>query len=65
MASLKATHREDLDALLSDCTNKLQRCEENMSLEKGALEKRVVSLKESVVTLEKERNQLLEEQVKH
>ena len=63
VARLKAAHEEDLDRILSDCTQKLQECKEKLSLEKEGAEKMVVSLNESLAAVEKERNQLHEEQV--
>lgn len=63
VARLKATHEEDLDKILTDCTQKLEQCKQKLSLEKEGAEKLVVSLKESLLAVEKERNQLHEEQV--
>lgn len=63
VARLKATHEADLDKILSDCTHKLQQCEERLSFEKETAERMAVSLKESLVVTEKERDQFLEEHV--
>ena len=65
VARLKATHEEDLDRILSDCTQKLQECKEKLSLEKERAEMMVVSLNESLSAAEKERDQLYKEQVCH
>ena len=63
VARLKAIHEEDLDKILTDCTQKLEQCKTKLSLEKEGAEEMVVNLKESLVAVEKERNQLHEEQV--
>lgn len=63
VARLKSTHGEDLDGILSDCTRKLQQCEGKLSIEKEVAEKKAICLGESLVSMQKERNQLLEEQV--
>lgn len=63
IARVKAINADDLDKILSDCTHKLQQCEEKLHLEKELSETKVTELRASFVTVEKERNQLLKEQV--
>lgn len=63
MARLKATHDKDMDGILSDCTHKLQQCEEKLCFEKEASENKVVELRQSLMTAEEERRQLLQQQV--
>ena len=63
VARLKATHDQDIDGILSDCTHKLQQCEEKLHLEKEASESKVAELRQSLVTAEEERRQLLQQQV--
>ena len=63
VARLKATHEEDRDAILSDCMHKLQRCEDRLALDKDVAEKQIISLRESLLTVERERNSLHEDQV--
>lgn len=63
VARLKATHEEDQNAILSDCTHKLQQCEDKLVLDKDVAERQIVSLRESLLTVERERNRLHEDQV--
>lgn len=63
IGTIKATHADDLEKILSDCTHKLQQCEEKMHQKMDASETGVAELRESLVTVEKERNQLHQEQV--
>ena len=63
VARLKATHSNDLDSILSQCSYKLQLCEEKLQVEREASGRKLVDLKDSFLAIEKQRNQLLEEQV--
>ncbi len=63
LARLKATHEEDLDRILSDCTHKLEQCNIKLLLEKEGAENMVAGLKESLLAVERERDQLHKEQV--
>ena len=61
VARLKATHQEDVDRILSDCSQKLQECKEKVSSEAETM---VESLNESLLAMKKERDQLYKEQVR-
>lgn len=63
LARLKATHEEDIDRILSDCTHKLGECDKKLLLEKEESVNMVAELKESLLVVKKERDQLHMEQV--
>lgn len=60
---LKATHEQDLDKILSDCTHRLQQCKDKLSLDCKQEEEKVATLTKTLAAVEKERNDLIKEQV--
>lgn len=63
IARLKATHEEDLDRILSDCTHRLEQCKDKLSIDYKQAEKKVTDLTQALAAMKKERNDLLQERV--
>lgn len=64
VARLKATHEQDLNKVLADCTNRLQLCREQLSADCKQAENKIASLTESLSAVEKERSDLIAERVR-
>lgn len=63
VARLRATHKSEVGRILVDCTQKLSKCKEQLTVNNEATENQLTSLNDQVLVAREGRQKLQNEQV--